>query len=212
VVGGLAGGGIEVVHRGAFHRELDAGVSSRKVAVGPELFAADGVAGGIAEDDVRRETLVFRAEGVADPGAHDGAAGEDFAGEEHVERFEVVVVLGVHATDEGEVVDDAGGVGEHLGDVHAGLPVFFEGEGAGKERVDVVRLVNLDPARQGLARVFQKSRFGVEQVHLAGAAVLDELDNRFGFAGEVLAVNEARQGERAEAESGALEELPTSEW
>jgi hypothetical protein len=63
-----------------------------------------------------------------------------------------------------------------------------------------------------LARVFQKSRFGVEQVHLAGAAVLDELDNRFGFAGEVLAVNEARQGERAEAESGALEELPTSEW
>jgi len=38
------------------------------------------------------------------------------------------------------------------------------------------------------------------------------LDDGFGFAGEVLAVEEAGEGERAEAEGGSFEELAASEW
>jgi len=102
-------------------------------------------------------------------------------------------------------------VGEHLGDVHAGLTVFLKGEGTGEEGIDVVGLVDFDAAREGLASVFLEGGFGVEQVHLAGAAVLDELNDGFGFAGKVLAVEEAGEGERAEAEGGSFEELAASE-
>jgi len=38
------------------------------------------------------------------------------------------------------------------------------------------------------------------------------LDDGFCFAGEVLAVEEAGEGKRAEAEGGSFEELAASEW
>jgi len=64
-------------------------------------------------------------------------------------------------------------------------PYFFEGEGTGEERVDVVGLMDLDAAGERLAGQFLEDGLGVEEVHLAGAAVLDKLDDGFGFGGEM---------------------------
>ena len=125
-----------------------------------------------------------------------------------------------HAADEAEVVDDFGGVGEHLRDVHAALAIFLEFEGGGEEGVDVIGLVDFDAAGEGFAGHFVKEGLGIEEIHLAGAAVLDELDDGFGLGGEMDGagvqiridggrggLEEAGEGDAAEAKGRALEEL-----
>ena len=89
-----------MVHGRTLHAELDSGKRGGQVTIGPQLLAADGVAGGVAQHDVSGQALVLRAQRVADPAAHHGPAREDLAGEQHVERFQVIVVLGVHAANE----------------------------------------------------------------------------------------------------------------
>ena len=71
-------------------------------------------------------------------------------------------MLRMHAADERQVVHDFGGVGEHLGDVHAALAVFLEREGTGEEGVDVVGLVDFDAAGEGFAGEFVEDGFGIE--------------------------------------------------
>lgn len=129
----------------------------------------------------------------------------------------MVVVLGVHAADERQVVHDFGGVREHLGDVHAALAVLLEREGTGEKRVDVVGLMDFDAARERFAREFLEDRFRVEEVHLAGPAVLDELNDGFSFGGKVGwagleiihggGLQHVGKHDGAETESGAFEEL-----
>ena len=184
-----------MMDRGALHAELDARVSGGKIAVRPKLLAADGITGGIAEDDIGREALIFGPEGVTDPGAQDGAAGEDLACEQHVERFEVVVVRSVHAADEGEIVHDFGRVWEHLGDVHAALAILPEFERAGKKSIDVIRLMNFDAAGKGLPGPLLEEGFGVEEVHLARSPILDELNDGFRLGRKMLTVQKAGKGD-----------------
>jgi len=101
-------GWLEVVDGRAAHVELDALVERRQEAVGPKLPAPDRVSLWIAQDHVRGQVLVFRAECVADPGAHSRSTREDLAGQQHIQALGVVVVLGVHRADEAELVNDFG--------------------------------------------------------------------------------------------------------
>lgn len=87
------------------------------------------------------------------------------------------------------------------------MTVLLEFEGTGEKGVDVIGLMDFNAAGKGLAGVLLEHRFGIEQVHLAGAAILDELDDGLGFGGEVLAVEKAGEGERAEAQCAAFKEL-----
>src|SRR5262249_35002205 len=65
--------------------------------------------------------------------------------------------------------------------VHAALAVFAEFELTRKQDVRVVGLMNLDAIGVRLAREPCQFRLGVEQVHLAGSAVLHELNDGFGL-------------------------------
>ena len=96
-----------MLHGRAPHAELDALIERRQITVRPQRLAADRVSVRIAQHHVCRQILILRAQGVADPCAHHRPAGEDLAGEQHVQPFEVIVVLGVHRADEAQVVDDA---------------------------------------------------------------------------------------------------------
>ena len=61
---------------------------------------------------------------------------------------------------------------------HAALAMPAELERAGQQHVGIVGLMDLDPVRVRLSGPLRQLGLGIEQVHLAGAAVLDELDHR----------------------------------
>ena len=96
-------------------------------------------------------------------------------------------VGGVHRADEGDVVHHAGEVRHHLRDPRAALAVPGELERAAHQGAGV--LDELDFARDlvevRLAVVLVERRLGVEQVHLAGAAVHEQMDDRLGLGREV---------------------------
>ena len=131
-------------------------------------------------------------------------------------------MLGVHAADEAELVGDAGRVWQHLRDIHAALAVLTEFERARQERIDVVGLVDFDAAGKRLPGQPREHRLGIEQVHLAGTAVLHQLNDGLGLGGEVRAagfeivvsgrsVQEIGEDEVTEAEAGSLEQLTAGE-
>ena len=178
-------GWLEVVNGRAAHVELDALIERRQEAIGPKQPAPDRVPLRVAQDHVRGQVLVFRAERVADPSAHGRAPRKDLAGQQHVQPLGVVVVLGVHRADEAELVNDFGLVRQGLRNVHPALPPLLKFEGRREQCVCVAGLVNLYAVWMGLAGVFGEQGFGIEQIHLAGTAVLDQLYNGFRSSGKV---------------------------
>ena len=80
--------------------------------------------------------------------------------------------------------------------------------------------MDLDATGQGLAGHFFEVWLGVEQVHLAGSAILDELDDGFGFGGKVdgpglevigrAGTQQVSQHETAKAQGGAFEDPAAS--
>src|SRR5262249_59531034 len=92
-------------------------------------------------------------------------------------------------------------------------------ERAGEQLVGVALLVDFNALRRGLPAALLQFRLGVEEVHLARAAVLHEMDHRPGAGGEVAAARpevlrgdlrgrqavlgeEAGQGQPADARTG----------
>ena len=89
----------------------------------------------------------------------------------------MVVVLGVHRANQADVVDDCSQVWKRLAQLNAALSVLAELERAGHQHVGIVGLMDFDPVGVRLARPFRQLGLGIEQVHLAGAANLHELDH-----------------------------------
>ena len=97
----------------------------------------------------------------------------------------MVVVLGVHRANHTDVVGHRSQVGQCLAQLDAALPVLAELEWAGQQHVGVIGLVDFDPVGVRLARPFRQLGLGIEQVHLAGTAILHKLDHSFRRAREV---------------------------
>ena len=166
-------GWLEVVNGRAAHVELDALVERWQKAVGPKQPAPDRVPLRVAQDHVCGKVLVFCAECVTDPCAHGRPTREDLAGQQHVQALGVVVVLGVHRADEAELVNDFGLMRQGFRDVHPAFPPLLKFEGRRQQCVCVAGLVNLYAVWMGLAGVLGEHGLRVEQIHLAGPAVLD---------------------------------------
>ena len=94
--------------------------------VGPVADAIDGMSSGVGEDNVGREILAFVAEAVGEPGTEGGAARLGAPGVHEPDRRLVPVDVGVHRTDDGDVVHDAGEMGKQFGDGNAGLTMALE--------------------------------------------------------------------------------------
>ena len=99
----------------------------------------------------------------------------------------VVDLLGLHRLDDGDVVDDFGGVRQQLaepGTLFAVLRELEDGRRSGKFGLKGTHageaLAHADRFRQIGAALFRESRFVVEQIELGGRAVLEEIDDAFG--------------------------------
>ena len=97
-------------------------------------------------------------------------------------------MLAVHGTDQRDVVDALGQVRQQLGDLHAALAGALELVGRGKQRAGVLAVRKMAKLSSLLgavpARLCQR-RLGIEQVHLAGAAVHEQMNDGFGLGREL---------------------------
>ena len=157
---------------------IDAG---EKTAL-PVLRFLDRVAAG-AHGDEAGEILVFGAEAVGDPRAEGGAREAGVAAVHQHERRLVVGNVGVHRADHGDFVDARGDMREEFADLDTGLTVFFEFERRAERSAGFP--LGLEVEGERFAVVFRESWFRVEGVDLGRAAVGKNVDDAFGFGGEV---------------------------
>ena len=128
---------VEVEHRIAAGAKPHALIFGRQKAAAPQareqrLVGVDAV--GLRDHhDERRQVVVLAAEAVADPRAHAGASGLLAAGLDEGDGRIVIDGVGVDGFDDGEVVDDFGGVRQQFADPGAGLAVLFEAEEARRD-------------------------------------------------------------------------------
>ena len=80
------------------------------------------------QHDERRQILVLAAQTVADPRAHARPAGLLAAGLDEGDGRIVIDGVGVDRLDDGDVVDDLGGVRQQFAEPGAGLAVLAEFE------------------------------------------------------------------------------------
>jgi hypothetical protein len=97
----------------------------QEVAV-PHLSA--GVREVLAQDDVRRQIGIQRAEAVAEPGSEAGHGDSSGAGVHGEDGLEVLEDVGVERPNDAEVVGDLAEVGEKLADLEAAFAVLLERE------------------------------------------------------------------------------------
>ena len=96
-----------------------------------------------------------------------------------------------HGANLAQAIDMSGGVWEQFGDPLSGLSVLLPPPGAGHEFIaavlkDAAHTIGLfaDGFGNWLTVQFDELWFVVEQVKTAGAAVLKQKDDLFGFAGD----------------------------
>ena len=85
---------------------------------------------------------------------------------------------GGHGTDEGDVISNGAGVREELRQLHAALAMRTKLVGRAQDIAGLLVEVDLQVAsRIGLATPAIQSGLGVEEVHLAGPAMLEQADH-----------------------------------
>ena len=157
-----------------------------------------------AQHDVAGQVLVVAAETVGEPGAHRRPAHLDVPGVHHEHRRLVIRDVGVHRSNDADVIRATADVREELTHLQPALAVAREREGRLHERAGLA-LGGHRIARQRLPVVLRQHRLGVEAVDLRQTAVHEQEDDVF-RAGRVmqslgelrragLALREARGGE-----------------
>ena len=104
----------------------------------------------------------------------------------------MIDLLGLHRPDDGEFVDDFGGVRQKLAEPGAAFAVLRELEDGGrggnfvwKALMPVRRWPIADGFRQIGAALFSERGLVVEQIELGRRAVLEEIDDSFGGGREI---------------------------
>ena len=170
-------------------------VNGRQESGCPVLRAVGGQSARIREDDVGRQFVAHRAQAVDNPGADGRLAGEERAAVDQSQCRFVVDGGGRHRANEGEFIGNRTRMGQQLGEFHAAFPVRAKTERRAEQVFCRVIEVDLELSRVGLPAKTRKLGLGVEQVHLARSAVLEETDDRLG-AGRVMG---RRLGQRISA-------------
>ena len=137
---------------------------------------------GIVQHDVGRQVPVLRSQSVGHPGAEGGQACQHPAAGDLPEGGLVGQVGGVHRTDQGDVIGVPAEMGLELRDLHAAGAVSRKFERALEQGAGRGRVFHLagDLVEIGLAMALLDLRFRIEEVHLARAAVHEQLDDRPG--------------------------------
>ena len=139
-------------------------------------------------DDVGGHVGVVATEPVAKPRAHARFSGLLLAGVDEGDGRVVVDGLGVHRFDDGDVIDDAGGVREEFADPSAVLTVSFELEhrrDAGERFLLAGHPGEALPLADALGQLraveFPHRRVVVEGVDVRGPAGEEQVDHPLGF-------------------------------
>ena len=147
--------------------------------------------------DERRQVVGLAAEPVRQPGPHAGPARDLRARHEERHAGRVVDGLGVHASNQADLVGDRSHVREHLAHLDAGLAVLLERLDRGEGRpLAVAARHGREPGRPAhavgdvLPGRRPHHRLGVEQVHMRRPAPLPEDDDPLRLRGEM---GQARQ-------------------
>lgn len=200
-------------------------------AAGPEGGAAAGAASG-GEDDVTWEVLGEGTEAIINPGAQGRPAEHGGTALHHELAGMMVELIGMHRSDEGDIVRARGDVREEIGEFDAGLSVALEGARAAHQDGGIFldkSEANLFGERVGefLAVEFIELGLGIKEIHLAWGTFHKDEDARFGFGGvmgrlgagarnggfggrageEAVRFEQGSEGEQAGAAGGGGEEI-----
>ncbi len=94
-------------------------------------------------------------------------------------------MLRVHRANQTEFICNRAQLRQCFGNLHAAFAMAAEFKLTRKQNVMIVGLMDLHAVRMRLAAALRQFRLGVEQIHLAGTAILHQLDDGFGRAGEM---------------------------
>ena len=168
--------------------EQGALIDRRQESLAPARRAALWRAFGLGHDHVRGQVLRLRPQAVRHPRADAGVGGEQAPIVNFVHRRSVHDAVRDERSDETDVIDMPGDVGEKLRDRQSALAVASELPRRAQDRVGAVRELAPDRAealRQRLARVPVEHRLGIERVHRTGRADVEDEDDRVGRGTEV---------------------------
>ncbi len=184
-----AGYSLEIVDGLSLGSQMGSLENTRQEARAPICRVPLGQAAalGVAHDDEGREAVALAAETVGDPGAYAGVAHTRQAAVHHEEGGAVIVRFGMAGMDEGHLVDMLREMGEEGGDGLAAFSMAFEfkralhesADGAAEEAGELIEVF------QRLAVEFLQGGLIVPGIDLAGAAVDEQPDHRFGGGLEV---------------------------
>ena len=182
-------GRLQVQQRQSFGAEPRALIDGRQPTGLPVLREIDGQPLRIVQHDVGGQVLIDRAQAIRHPRAERRASRQSAAGLHQIDRRLMIEVLAVHGPDERHIVADRAQLRHQLRHLHAGLAVALELERRGHHHADLAGELDLaeDVAARRFPRVFLERGLGVEQIHLAGSAIHEQVDDRFRLRLEVRA-------------------------
>ena len=165
------------------HALVDAGQES----VSPSAVARR-VGTGIQNDE-SRQAVAERAQPVRDPRAESWPSESSESGMEEEFAGTMVELVGLHRTDDGQVICSLGQVRQEVGEPRAGLTVlreFVRGRQRSRALGNKGELLALqDAVGHWLAFKLREGRLGVEQIDLGRTAKHVQEDDMLGPRGEV---------------------------
>ena len=193
----------QLLHVGMLRVDVGALVGAGQEGRVPVLRRHDGIAAGTHRDEAGK-VLVLAAQAVRHPGAHAGPRQPAVAAiHQHQGRL-VIGNIGVHRTDNADIIDAAGRPGEQFADLDAVLAVALElvrrthGAGGLAFGAQVRR-------RQRLAVELVEGRLGIEGIDVRRAAVHEQMHDAPRLRGEVRRLRRQRIHRIIAAVGGAQE-------
>lgn len=186
--GGHAGGRLQVENRiapGPSEGSLIGRRQKTRTVSGRTPFDS---AAGIGQNHESRQIFVFGAESVTDPTSQTRLSHQDRTGVHLIDRLRMIDAIGPTRSNDRDIVRAIADSRQEIGDFQAALSMFSEGSFGAEQ--GVARDVSASGHRseafgQRSTREFLKLRFGIERFEVAWPAVHEEINDSFGFRGEV---------------------------
>ena len=173
----------QVQHRGSCTSKACPLVERGQETGLPVLGAVDRKSLGVVQYHVSRQVLIFTSQAIGHPGTHRGQARNHSTTVNNKECRFVGQVDRVHRFENSDPIHAGGQVRHDIRNPGSRFPVPGKLEGASHQRARRPRVFYLpgDLLEIRLAMPLVEFRLGIKQVHLAGSAIHEQVDHRFGF-------------------------------
>ena len=156
----------------------------RQPAVRPHIGAEDRKTSGIGQHAIRGQVLALTSQSVRQPRTDRRSSDSDSSGIQSIQRLAMVIHIGVHRSDQRDVVGDTAETRQQLAQFHSALALRSELEWAGVDLgTRFSRVVVLDLAGEVLHMQLLQFRLGVGHVDMAWPPLHEQGDHRAGLRG-----------------------------